>query len=100
MKCYVVIGHCGEYSDRAEWVVAVYATAGGAEKHAAAAEARAAELSRWECPECGYAYRSHWRSVCPKPVNQYDVAMRDDYTGTSYVVEESELFEAFEERKP
>ena len=41
---YVVMGTCGEYSDRTEWPVAAYTDEGLAKDHVKAATAKAREL--------------------------------------------------------
>lgn len=82
--CYVVMGGCGEYSDRREWPVAVYTDEALAKEHAAKAEARALELFHWE-DEHGNPWRYTYDSKT-KPVNEYDLGMMQDYDGTDYWV--------------
>lgn len=72
-ELYVVVGTCGEYSDRSEWLVCWFDTEHAARDFAAGAKRVADDLvatgvDRWEM--------SH-------PINP---GFRSDYTGTDYTV--------------
>jgi hypothetical protein len=74
MEIYVVMGTCGEYSDRQEWTVAAYDDKTLAEKHADLATT-AAHLGKTQVPR--------YDNYGPNP---YDPKMLCDYTGTDYYV--------------
>ena len=88
---WLVIGTCGEYSDRSEWVVAAYFDKALAERHAdLAMEEDRRLLAAWL--ESG---REEWefRFVSPASdtpesvamrVNCYDPKIQRDYTGAYY----------------
>ena len=94
---YLVIGVCGEYSDRTEWVVAAYFDKALAERHADLATEEEIRIARaWEA--AGYEafelrYNSDGISQMPSEeierrramrVNRYDAKVQRDYTGTDY----------------
>lgn len=79
---FVVMGSCGEYSDRREWPVAWYAN----EQDAIAHSARAAEDAKRIERELS-AMDVGWYEVegTPRqPKNTYDPGMKWDYTGAGY----------------
>ena len=72
MKIYVVMGTCGEYSDRSEWAVIAYYDEQKAQEHVLKASRRAKELQ--------IAYDERW----VEGQNEFDPNIRLDYTGTEY----------------
>ena len=74
---FLVYGATGEYSDRTEWFIRVFASAKKAAELVTLASAKAREL------EVKYK-----RKYIPKGSNPYDLKMQSDYTGTHYYVEE------------
>ena len=81
MKVWIVMGTTGEYSDRSEWPVCVYADEARAQARAEAATQRAAEI---------YEARPRY-SAPPEGANEHDPKMQMDYTGTTYFLAESEM---------
>lgn len=76
MSIFVVMGTCGEYSDRNEWAVMAYFSEAKAQEHVVNADRRAKEL---------YAtHESRWQIA--GGANQFDPNMQTDYTGTSYFI--------------
>jgi hypothetical protein len=80
-EIWLVEVHCGEYSDRCDWVVCAYRNKADADKHAHMAELEAAALNA--------KYPRSWD--IPAKANPYDAAMQTDYTGTNYTVGLTEL---------
>jgi hypothetical protein len=85
-QMYVVMGRTGEYSDRTEWLVAVYDDRAQAETHVALAECwlREHQVSMNADHRLHVPYDARVKA-CP-----YDDAFRCDYTGTAYYVLEVE----------
>ena len=68
IKIYVVMGTCGEYSDRNEWPVVAFTDKHAAEERVALAGKKAAEL---------YAsFRHPWQ--IPEGANEFDPYMQHD----------------------
>ncbi len=82
MKIYIVEGSTGEYSDRSEWVVCAFRSKEKAEELASKATLRAKELQ-------GENWR--YQSTEDRGINEFDLEMNMDYTGTDYYVIETEL---------
>lgn len=87
---YVVIGTCGEYSDRNEWLVAAYVSEGAAaqrvvdcERESKIMDAVAKEHTR---------YGDEFEEA--KKLNVADPNYRSDYTGTKYTLAPIELVDA------
>lgn len=70
---FVIVGTCGEYSDRQEWLVCWYDIEAKARDHAVKAKQRAHELQdqRYDDPD-----------------NEFDPHCQWDYTETDYTVQE------------
>ena len=79
-EIFCVIGHTGEYSDHAEWIVGWCPTKPEAEELAGLAQARAETIIKFD----ELAYQKVGRE--DSPTNEYDPNMQMDYTGTRYVV--------------
>lgn len=77
MNIYVVIGSCGEYSDRRKWIVCWYPTKEEADAHAAAAAAESAAI----------APRHRYSGQYGAGAMPHDPYWQTDYTGTEYHVE-------------
>ena len=82
MKVYIVMGSCGEYSDRTEWAVAWYSDEKIAEKHGDLAAERSFQIAK----------KIKEKDIEPceleneMPKNEYDPNMKWSYTGTGYYV--------------
>jgi hypothetical protein len=78
MKIYVVMGMCGEYSDRTEWPVKAFTDEGKGKALVENATRRAAELKpiRDENP--------YFNDDKIAKQNEFDPGMKFDYTGTRY----------------
>lgn len=90
MTIYIVQGTTGEYSNRNDWLVCAYRTQEQADEHASKATHRAKEIQEQVHKDgCRYTDREReiWRT------NEYDPDMQMDYTGTLYIVMETELRE-------
>ena len=81
MKIYVVRGTTGEYSDRSEWSVVAFRTEERARERVLAATARAKEIEVTRVS----------RYAAVKDINEFDLDMEMDYTGTNYYYNEVEL---------
>lgn len=86
-ELYIVMGTCGEYSDRLEWPVAAYRDGQTAMLHAVLAEryAKKAYAEREQDP-----YNYTYVEALAKS-NVYDPAMQFAYTGTTYFLRVVEL---------
>jgi hypothetical protein len=80
VKVYIVQGSCGEYSDRREWSIKVYADQKRAEQHVLNAEKWSQE---WYVTRPDYFERD-----LEKPESPYDPFFQHDYTGTRYWLDE------------
>lgn len=87
---WLVVGTCGEYSDRSEWVVAAYFDKALAERHADLAMEEERRLLRaWEVSG-REVYDFRYDSIHDRPeekamrVNRFDLKAQRDYTGTDY----------------
>lgn len=96
-RVWLVIGTCGEYSDRKEWVVAAYFSRELAEAHADAAMQEERRIAQaWT--EAGFD-EYHLNSGAfldmdtPEQAalraNRFDLKVQRDYTGTDYHAAES-----------
>lgn len=96
MKIYVVMGYTGEYDDECEWIVAAYEQMRCAEDRAIHAKAYADRIfDKWKSD-------GKYGSIFPSDAvgeyrNPYDEGMKVDYTGTTYMVVETELHRCFNE---
>ena len=80
-KAYILSGQTGEYSDYRSWTVATYFDR-------SAAEAECKRLNDW-CEANGLSKDNGWIHSHPTP--EGDPNFRCAYTGTQYVVEETEF---------
>lgn len=106
MKVHVVIGSTGEYSDHREWPVCAYLSEQLAREHATAAERRAGELRAEHgdhdqepdfdgCQMCENTdAQGRWHDPLWAELNEYDPAMRTDYSGTRYRVMSVDVVDA------
>lgn len=78
---WLVIGVCGEYSDRSEWVVAAYFDRALAERHADLASEEEQRLLAAHLSAGGNSRSSYRAQQYP---NRYDAKVQRDYTGTDY----------------
>lgn len=80
---YVVMGSCGEYSDRTEWAVAWYPTREQADRHSDRAAEDAKRIEDWHKENDTF-----WHENGPRPeeTNAYDPCMQWSYTGADYFV--------------
>lgn len=77
MQIYVVMGYCGEYSDRSDWPLVAFTDEEMAKQRVLAATRRAAELEATK-PKDWMEHREHFKQ------NEFDQDMQNDYTGTTY----------------
>ena len=75
MNVYVVMGTCGEYSDRNEWPVVAFLSEERAKQRVVDAERRAKELE---------AEHPDYHDDIPDGANEFDLGMQTSYTGTTY----------------
>lgn len=90
---WIVQGSTGEYSDHTEWVVRAFVSKVKAERLVVEAQARANEIGIAKSDYSG----SWWTlegNKDPRTVNEFDLNMQLDYTGTHYTCFEVELDEA------
>lgn len=88
---WLVIGTCGAYSDRSEWVVAAYFDKTLAERHAdLAMEEERRLLKAWtDAGNESYGFRRIYQfddtpEMKAMRVNRYDPKVQRDYTDTDY----------------
>lgn len=86
MKIYVVMGTCGEYSDRTEWPVCAFVSEDLARELGEKATKRAAEVSAAHDAEPYYVDEQEYAKK-----NEYDPGMNFNYTGTTYYLMPVEL---------
>lgn len=89
---WLVIGVCGEYSDRNEWVVAAYLDKSLAEQHADLATQEERRLLReWEAADLDMYDFRHGNDSTHAEMrrNRYDAKVQRSYTGTDYHAAES-----------
>lgn len=82
---FLVIGATGEFEDYHEWVVCAYRDISSAQEHAKKAEEEAKKL---------FSERNKLE-ISSTHETKLDANMHIDYTGTSYYVEEIDLFSFF-----
>ena len=79
---WLVIGVCGEYSDRSEWVAAAYFDRALAERHADLASEEEQRLLAAHMSAGGDEYEFRYRTE--QYPNRYDAKVQRDYAGTDY----------------
>lgn len=87
---YVVMGSCGEYSDRTEWPVRAFVDELKAQEHVAKADGYAREHA---LSSSSAIIDQDWSSSRSAAVaaNPYDRNMGMDYTGVSYYIMQVDL---------
>ncbi len=80
MSVFVVMGKCGEYSDRREWIVGYADTA----EEAAAHVRRLAEV--YAAAKLIYDDEDNYDEKAWAPLLKLDARFTSDYTGTTYSV--------------
>lgn len=77
---FIVVGTCGEYSDRSDWNVCWYPTKAQADAFAAKCTAADADLGVSD------RYDSESETVAASMIKRLDPSWSTDYTGTRYYV--------------
>ncbi len=80
---HVVMGTCGEYSDRSEWPVCWYVAQQAAQEHVHLAHRRAREIAAMIEKAGLDRFQVH---DDPQYKNEFDPDMKTDYTGTDYFI--------------
>lgn len=94
---WVVSGETGEYSDHVEWIVAVYLDQDMAERHKAAAQARANEIVAYRHSD--EYYESYEYDDAPKMYSRFDPRLvdRSIYDEIKYHVHKETLYFHFDQ---
>jgi len=95
MLIYVVMGTCGEYSDRREWSVIAYADQKLAEQHVTLATEEAKTVAAL-CQEVNLETPKYFDVLKSIDVahQRYDGYRQSSYTDTMYCIEAVELVDA------
>ena len=95
MKAYIVSGTCGQYDCRQQWPVCVYLSRQAAERHAEAAQARAAQIvAEWQSKhgeDASLWYLTDAIESGEVADNEHDPGMSVDTGGTHYWVTSCKL---------
>jgi hypothetical protein len=89
-KIWVVIGSTGEYSDRCEWLVRAFVDEKAAALYVSTLKTT---YQQFQQNSCGHLRDDDESNTLEKYMLEFDPNFREDYTGTYYYIEESELNE-------